>query len=101
MNKALTPEQAGKQRPASREVGRLVHYLTSPRGTGMDDCLVRIPLSDGSTVTATFERLNEDVSNGKPIPIGEIAVRLTEIAHELYQWSRITFADAPRDLERS
>jgi hypothetical protein len=48
-----------------------------------------MPLSDGSTVTVTFERLNEDVNNGKPIPIAEIAFRLTEIAHDLYRWNRV------------
>ncbi len=101
MNTTLTLEQDRKQRTASRPAERLAHYLTGPCGKKMGDCCVRIPLSDGSTVTVTFERLNEDINNGKPIPIGEIAFRLTEIAHELYQWRRITFADAFRDLERS
>ncbi len=90
MDSAQTPEQARKQRTASRQVERLAHYLTGPCGKETDDCFVRIPLSDGSSVSVTFERLNEDVNNGKPIPIGEIAFRLTEIAHELYQWNRIT-----------
>lgn len=90
MNTTQTLEQTRKQRPANGQVERLAHYLTGPRGKEMGDCFVRIPLSDGSTVTVTFERLNEDVNSGKPIPIEEIAFRLTEIAHDLYQWNSIT-----------
>lgn len=90
MNTTPTLEQARKQRTASRPAERLAHYLAGPCGNKMGDCCVRIPLSDGSTVTVTFERLNEDINNGKPIAIGEIAFRLTEIAHDLYQWRRIT-----------
>ncbi len=68
MGTAQTPEQTRKQRPASRQVERLAHYLTGPCGEETDDCFVRIPLSDGSSVSVTFERLKEDGNNGKPIP---------------------------------
>lgn len=98
MDTTQTLEQTRKQRPANGQVERLAHYLTGPCGKEMGDCFVRIPLSDGSSVSVTFERLNEDVNNGKPIPIGEIAFRLTEIAHDLYQWNRITVG---RSIQRS
>ncbi len=90
MDTAQTIEQGRKQRPPSRQVERLASYLAGPCGNEMGDCFVRIPLSGGSAVTVTFERLSEDVNSGIQIPVEEIAFRLTEIAHDLYQWSRIT-----------
>ena len=68
MDSAQIAEQARKQRRAGSQAERLAHCLTGPCGQEMDDCFVRIPLSDGSSVSVTFERLKEDGNNGKPIP---------------------------------